>query len=70
MERQSADALARHERLTAELEAASQENADLNRRLQEIEARRQLELADSEGRADIDEILRVTQERLPGRPRS
>ncbi|HET6714534.1 MAG TPA: hypothetical protein VFI59_12590 [Actinomycetota bacterium] len=66
VERQSADALARHERLTAELEAASQENADLNRRLQEIEARRQLELADSEGRADIDEILRVTQERLAG----
>lgn len=66
VDRQSADALAHHERLTAELDAASQENADLNRRLQEIEARRQLELADSEGRADIDEILRVTQERLAG----
>jgi hypothetical protein len=66
VEGQSSDALSRHERLTADLEAASQENADLNRRLQEIEARRQLELADSEGRADIDEILRVTQERLAG----
>ncbi|MGZ8581011.1 MAG: hypothetical protein ACXWW9_06970 [Actinomycetota bacterium] len=66
VERQSVDAVSRQERLAAELEAASQENADLNRRLQEIEARRQLELADSEGRADIDEILRVTQERLAG----
>jgi signal transduction histidine kinase len=39
---------------------------DLNRRLQELESRRQLELADAEGRADLDEILRVTQERLAG----
>jgi hypothetical protein len=53
-------------RMTADLEAAAQENAELNRRLQEIESRRQLELADAEGRADIDEILRVTQERLAG----
>ncbi len=53
-------------RTTANLEAAVQENADLNRRLQEIESRRQLELADAEGRADLDEILRVTQERLAG----
>ena len=56
----------RNERLAAELEAASQDNADLNRRLQEIESRRQLEIADTEGRADLDEILRVTQERLAG----
>ncbi|MEX1265135.1 MAG: hypothetical protein WEE66_14580 [Actinomycetota bacterium] len=53
-------------RMTADLESATQENAELNRRLQEIESRRQLELADTEGRADIDEILRVTQERLAG----
>ena len=53
-------------RTTTDLEAAVQENADLNRRLQEIESRRQLELADAEGRADLDEILRVTQERLAG----
>ena len=53
-------------RMTADLESAAQENAELNRRLQEIESRRQLELADTEGRADIDEILRVTQERLAG----
>ena len=56
----------RNARLAAELEAASQDNADLNRRLQEIESRRQLEIADTEGRADLDEILRVTQERLAG----
>lgn len=54
------------QRMTADLEAAAQENAELNRRLQEIESRRQLELADAEGRADLDEILRVTQERLAG----
>jgi hypothetical protein len=66
LERQSHEAVARSGRLANELESASQENADLNRRLQEIEARRQLELADAEGRADIDEILRVTQERLAG----
>ena len=56
----------RNERLATELETASQDNADLNRRLQEIESRRQLEIADTEGRADLDEILRVTQERLAG----
>ena len=60
------DASARAEKLSADLDAASQENAELNRRLQEIESRRQLELATTEGRADIDEILRVTQERLSG----
>lgn len=65
-ERQAQDALAKADRASAELESASQGNAELNRRLQELEARRQLELADSEGRADIDEILRVTQERLAG----
>jgi len=60
------DASTRADRLSADLDAASQENAELNRRLQEIESRRQLELATTEGRADIDEILRVTQERLSG----
>ena len=65
-EQHAHDELARNERLAAELEAASQDNADLNRRLQEIESRRQLEIADTEGRADLDEILRVTQERLAG----
>ena len=54
------------QRLATDLEAAAQENADLNRRLQEIEARRALEIADAEGRADLDDILRVTQERLAG----
>ena len=54
------------QRLAADLNAAAQENADLNRRLQEIEARRALEIADAEGRADLDDILRVTQERLAG----
>ncbi|MGZ8629499.1 MAG: hypothetical protein ACXWZF_00825 [Actinomycetota bacterium] len=66
LERQAQDAAARNGRLASDLEAASQDNVDLNRRLQEIEARRQLELADADGRADIDEILRVTQERLAG----
>ncbi len=47
-------------------EEAVAENADLNRRLQEIESRRQLELAGDQGRAAIDELLRVTQERLAG----
>ncbi len=56
----------RAERLAAEFEAAAQDNADLNRRLQEVEARRRLELADAEGRADLDDLLRVTQERLAG----
>jgi hypothetical protein len=66
VEAQAQGSSERTERLVAELEAASQDNVDLNRRLQEIESRRQLELADAEGRADIDEILRVTQERLAG----
>jgi hypothetical protein len=59
--------LAAHvERFAQQLEAATGENAELNRRLQEIEARRQLELADDQGRAEIDDLLRVTQERLAG----
>ncbi len=58
--------MAATQRLAADLNAAAQENADLNRRLQEIEARRALEIADAEGRADLDDILRVTQERLAG----
>jgi len=56
----------RTEKLTGMLEGAAAENAELNRRLQEIEARRQLELADDEGRTELDELLRVTQERLAG----
>lgn len=66
LERTSSEATARSERLAAELEAAAKDNIDVNRRLQELESRRQLELADAEGRADLDEILRVTQERLAG----
>ncbi len=56
----------RVERLTQMLEEAASENAELNRRLQDFEARRQLELADDPGRSEIDELLRVTQERLAG----
>ncbi|MGE5226344.1 MAG: hypothetical protein ACM3OO_05665 [Planctomycetaceae bacterium] len=56
----------RVEKLTRMLEEAAAENADLNRRLQDFEARRQLELADDAGRAEIDELLQVTQERLAG----
>lgn len=66
LDREAGETSARHDRLSSELHAASQDNVELNRRLQELEARRQLELADSQGRADIDEILRVTQERLAG----
>jgi hypothetical protein len=66
LERQARETATRSDRIASELEAASQDNVDLNRRLQEIEARRQLELAGADGRADIDEILRVTQERLAG----
>jgi chromosome segregation ATPase len=56
----------RVEKLTRMLEEAAAENADLNRRLQDFEARRQLELADDPGRAEIDGLLQVTQERLAG----
>jgi DNA repair exonuclease SbcCD ATPase subunit len=66
LERTSSEAVARSERQAAELEEAAKDNIDVNRRLQELESRRQLELADAEGRADLDEILRVTQERLAG----
>ncbi len=65
-ERELAETGARASRLAADLDDATQGNADLNRRLQEVEARRALELADLEGRADLDELLRVTQERLAG----
>ena len=57
---QRADALAK------ELEAATQANTEMNRRLQEIEARRALEVAEDEGRAHMDELLTATQERLAG----
>jgi chromosome segregation ATPase len=56
----------RVDNVTRQLEDAVGENAELNRRLQEVEARRQLELADDPARAQIDELLRVTQERLAG----
>jgi hypothetical protein len=56
----------RAQRLAAELEEASEANADLNRRLQEIESRRALEMAEDEGRAHMDELLAATQERLAG----
>jgi chromosome segregation ATPase len=56
----------RVEKLVRQLDGAAADNAELNRRLQDFEARRQLELADDQGRAQIDELLRVTQERLAG----
>ena len=65
-ERQAAEAAARVTKLAADLEDATQGNADLNRRLQELEARRALETAATEGRADLDDLLRITQERLAG----
>ncbi|MGI8615672.1 MAG: hypothetical protein ACR2L4_02660 [Actinomycetota bacterium] len=52
--------------LAEELEAATQANTEMNRRLQEIEARRALEVAEDEGRAHMDELLTATQERLAG----
>ena len=66
MEDENGALAGRMERMGAELEAAAGENADLHRKLQEIEARRALELADDSGRAEIDDLLRVTQERLAG----
>ena len=66
MQREAGDASTRAERLAEALDDATQSNADLNRRLQELEARRALEIADTEGRADLDQLLRVTQERLAG----
>jgi hypothetical protein len=65
-DRERATLAAQSAQIGHQLDAAAAENADLNRRLQEIEARRQLELADDEGRAEIDGLLRVTQERLAG----
>jgi chromosome segregation ATPase len=66
VERDRAAQQARAEKLVRQLEDAAAENAELNRRLQDYEARRQLELADDQGRAQIDQLLRVTQERLAG----
>ena len=56
----------RVDKLTRMLEDAVAENAEINRRLQDFEARRQLELADDQGRTEIDGLLRITQERLAG----
>jgi hypothetical protein len=56
----------RAETLAEELEAATQANTEMNRRLQEIESRRALEVAEDEGRAHMDELLTATQERLAG----
>ncbi|MDP9184679.1 MAG: hypothetical protein M3O29_03305, partial [Actinomycetota bacterium] len=81
LERQRADAAdqslvsAVHERdelqqrldaLARQFDDAASDNQELNRRLQDHEARRQLELADDPGGSQIDELLRVTQERLAG----
>jgi chromosome segregation ATPase len=56
----------RADRLAEELEAATLANTEMNRRLQEIEARRALEVAEDEGRAHLDQLLTATQERLAG----
>jgi chromosome segregation ATPase len=56
----------RVEKLIRQLDDAAADNQEINRRLQDFEARRQLELADDQGRTQIDELLRVTQERLAG----
>ncbi len=56
----------RAESLADELEAATLANTEMNRRLQEIESRRALEVAEDEGRAHMDELLTATQERLAG----
>lgn len=65
-ERDASEAARNAAKLAADLDDATQDNADLNRRLQELEARRALEIADAEGRTNLDELLRVTQERLAG----
>jgi hypothetical protein len=52
--------------LQTQFEGAARSNAELNMRMQELKSRRALELAGTEGKADLDEILRVTQERLAG----
>ena len=54
------------DKLIRQLDDAAADNQEINRRLQDFEARRQLELADDQGRTQIDELLRVTQERLAG----
>ena len=56
----------RVDKLIRQLDDAAADNQEVNRRLQDFEARRQLELADDPGRTQIDELLRVTQERLAG----
>jgi DNA repair exonuclease SbcCD ATPase subunit len=56
----------RMDKLVRQLDDAAADNQELNRRLQDSDARRQLELADDQGRTQIDELLRVTQERLAG----
>ena len=56
----------RVDKLIRQLDDAAADNQEINRRLQDFEARRQLELADDQGRTQIDELLRVTQERLAG----
>jgi|GEM_PF-2590798 len=54
-------------RKTAEdLQEAIEANADLARKLQDLENRRQLELADEQGQLEMDQILYATQERLAG----
>jgi signal transduction histidine kinase len=56
----------RADHLAEELEVAIQANTEVNRRLQEIESRRALEIAEDEGRAHMDQLLTATQERLAG----
>jgi hypothetical protein len=56
----------RADHVAEELEAAALANTEMNRRLQEIESRRALEVAEDEGRAHMDELLTATQERLAG----
>jgi K+-sensing histidine kinase KdpD len=65
-DREAQEATRRATDLAAQLADASQSNMDVNRRLQELEARRALEIAEGQGRADLDELLQVTQERLAG----
>jgi chromosome segregation ATPase len=52
--------------LKTQFDGAAHSNAELNQRMQELQSRRALELAGTDGKADLDEILRVTQERLAG----
>ena len=54
----------RVDKLIRQLDDAAADNQEINRRLQAFEARRQLELADDLGRAQIDQLLRVTPARL------